>query len=219
MTNTIIKTEQLSYSANDKNILKNISFQIKEGDLITISGPSGSGKSTLLKLIANMIRPTSGDIYFNGKKIDLYSSTDYRKEVSYFFQNPVLFGETVRDNLTFPYEIRNLSFDEPKAISLLESVKLTSDYLNKSIDSLSGGEKQRIAFVRNLLFQPKVLLLDEVTSALDHENRQIIYDIIHSLNQNKQITILWVTHNEEEFLSSSQQLIIDNGMIKEDINE
>ncbi|MDT2834874.1 ATP-binding cassette domain-containing protein [Vagococcus carniphilus] len=219
MTNTIIKTEQLSYSANDKNILKNISFQIKEGDLITISGPSGSGKSTLLKLIANMIRPTSGDIYFNGKKIDLYSSTDYRKEVSYFFQNPVLFGETVRDNLTFPYEIRNLSFDEPKAISLLESVKLTSDYLNKSIDSLSGGEKQRIAFVRNLLFQPKVLLLDEVTSALDHENRLIIYDIIHSLNQNKQITILWVTHNEEEFLSSNQQLIINNGMIKEDINE
>lgn len=219
MTNTIIKTDQLSYSANDKNILKNISFQVKEGDLITISGPSGSGKSTLLKLIANMIRPTSGDIYFNDKKIDLYSSTDYRKEVSYFFQNPVLFGETVRDNLTFPYEIRNLSFDEPKAISLLESVKLTSDYLNKSIDSLSGGEKQRIAFVRNLLFQPKVLLLDEVTSALDHENRQIIYDIIHSLNQNNQITILWVTHNEEEFLSSSQQLIIDNGMIKEDINE
>ncbi|MFC6348229.1 ABC transporter ATP-binding protein [Vagococcus carniphilus] len=219
MTNTIIKTDQLSYSANDKNILKNISFQVKEGDLITISGPSGSGKSTLLKLIANMIRPTSGDIYFNDKKIDLYLSTDYRKEVSYFFQNPVLFGETVRDNLTFPYEIRNLSFDETKAISLLESVKLTSDYLNKSIDSLSGGEKQRIAFVRNLLFQPKVLLLDEVTSALDHENRQIIYNIIHSLNQNKQITILWVTHNEEEFLSSNQQLIIDNGTIKEDINE
>src|SRR5699024_874556 len=94
MTNTIIKTDQLSYSANDKNILKNISFQVKEGDLITISGPSGSGKSTLLKLIANMIRPTSGDIYFNDKKIDLYLSTDYRKEVSYFFQNPVLFGET-----------------------------------------------------------------------------------------------------------------------------
>lgn len=219
MTKAILKINKLSFIAENKKILKNITFQIRKGDLVTISGPSGSGKSTLLKLIGNMINRTSGDIYFNEKKIESYSPTDYRKEISYFFQSPVLFGETVRDNLSFPYEIRNLPFDDARAISLLESVKLTADYLKKTIDSLSGGEKQRIAFVRNLLFEPQVLLLDEVTSALDHENRQIIYDIIHSLNQNNQVTILWVTHNEEEFLSSNKQLIIEDGRIKEDTNE
>ncbi len=221
MSQSIIEITNLSFIVNKQTILKNISFDVNSGDLITISGPSGSGKSTLLKLIGNMLPKSEGEILFKQKRLEDYETTDYRKDVSYFFQNPVLFGKTVKDNLVFPYYIRSLPFDTKRAISLLKQVKLTADYLEKPIDSLSGGEKQRIAFVRNLLFQPKVLLLDEVTSALDPENSRIIHDIIQNLNKNENVTILWITHNQDEFLASSKRLIVNEGnvTIKENNHE
>lgn len=214
MSHELLKITNLNYTVDNKEILKNISFTVDTGDLITISGPSGSGKSTLLKLIANMIEKTSGEIIFDDKKMEDYSPTIYRQEISYFFQNPVLFDQTVKDNLIFPYTIRQLPFDETHAVNLLEEVKLSKDYLNKTIESLSGGEKQRIAFVRNLLFQPRILLLDEVTSALDQENSDIIYQIIKKLNQNNQMTILWITHNQNEYLSSNKRLFVEKGGLK-----
>ena len=216
MTDTILSIKNLTFKTADKNILSDISFTVNPGELITISGPSGSGKSTLLKLIANMLRKSSGDIIFNQKDLETYLPTDYRKEVSYLFQNPVLFGETVKDNLTFPYEIREMTFDENRAVSLLESVQLSKEYFDKTIDSLSGGEKQRIAFVRNLLFPPKILLLDEVTSALDEANSQIITRMVNDLNQKNNLTVLWITHKKEEFLSSKRRLLIEDGLLKED---
>lgn len=216
MTDTILSIKNLNFKTADNDILSDISFTVNQGELITISGPSGSGKSTLLKLVANMLKKTSGEIIFNEKELETYLPTDYRKEVSYLFQNPVLFGETVKDNLVFPYEIREMSFDEKRAISLLKHVQLSKEYLNKSIDSLSGGEKQRIAFVRNLLFPPKILLLDEVTSALDETNSQIISHIINELNKKDQLTVLWITHKKEEFLSSKRRLLIEDGFLKED---
>lgn len=214
MSHELLKITNLNYTVDNKEILKNISFTVDTGDLITISGPSGSGKSTLLKLIANMIEKTSGEIIFDDKKMEDYSPTIYRQEISYFFQNPVLFDQTVKDNLIFPYTIRQLPFDETHAVNLLEEVKLSKDYLNKTIESLSGGEKQRIAFVRNLLFQPRILLLDEVTSALDQENSDIIHQIIKKLNQNNQMTILWITHNQNEYLSSNKRLFVEKGGLK-----
>lgn len=216
MTQEILNIKNLCFNVEQKEILKNISFIVNSGDLFTISGPSGSGKSTLLKLVANMLEKTTGDIIFDGKKIEDYTPTLYRQEVSYFFQSPVLFDQTVKDNLSFPYTIRQLPFDETRAISLLEDVKLSKDYLEKTIDSLSGGEKQRIAFVRNLLFEPRILLLDEVTSALDQDNSQIIHQIIKKLNKENGITILWITHDQNEYLSSNNRLFIDKGEL---INE
>ncbi|MBO0475925.1 ATP-binding cassette domain-containing protein [Vagococcus sp. DIV0080] len=219
MNDTFLSIKNLHFSTEEKCILSDISFDVKKGELITISGPSGSGKSTLLKLIATMIPKTSGEIIFKEKKIEDYSPTDYRKDVSYFFQNPVLFGETVKDNLIFPYEIRNLTFDESRAITLLESVQLDKSFIDKKVTDLSGGEKQRVAFVRNLLFPPELLLLDEVTSALDEENSRIIKEMIVKLNQEDHLTVLWVTHDKSEFLSSPRQLVIEEGRLKEDTHE
>ncbi|MGO3733154.1 MAG: ABC transporter ATP-binding protein [Vagococcus sp.] len=216
MSKQLFKIDQLGFSVDGKDILKNISFTVNEGELITISGPSGSGKSTLLKIIATMLPKTTGSVSFNGKDIDSYQPTDYRKDVSYFFQSPVLFGETVKDNLMFPFNIRDKGFDEERAITLLESFQLSKDYLDKTISSLSGGEKQRIAFVRNLLFEPKVILLDEITSALDTTNSQLIQSFIQSLNKDKDVTILWITHDEEEYQSSNRRLFIEDGKLKED---
>lgn len=208
---SLLEIKNLSFQAADKKILDNIHFTLEEGDFLSITGPSGSGKSTLLKMIATILSKTSGEILYNGKPIESYEPTEYRKEVSYCFQSPVLFGETVNDNLAFPYVIRQKEFDEAKAVEYLKTVGLSEDYLNKAITSLSGGEKQRIALIRNVLFQPKILLLDEVTSALDEENRQIIWKWLHDMRQKTDMTILMISHNEEEAALADKHIHIVQG--------
>lgn len=208
---SLLEINNLSFETADKKILENIQFVLGEGDFLSITGPSGSGKSTLLKIIATILSKTSGEILYNGKPIESYEPTEYRKEVSYCFQSPVLFEDTVKDNLAFPYDIRQMAFDEGKAVEYLKTVGLSEDYLNKSITSLSGGEKQRIALIRNILFQPKILLLDEVTSALDEENRQIIWKWLHEMRQKTEMTILMISHNEEEAALASKHIRIVAG--------
>ncbi|WP_373758136.1 ATP-binding cassette domain-containing protein, partial [Jeotgalibaca porci] len=149
--NSILEVKHLSFSVGEKEILKDISFKIQKGDFLTIKGPSGSGKSTLLKLLAAIMNPSTGEIIYKGKPLSEYEITDYRKEVSYSFQNAALFGTTVADNLMFPYEIRNEPFDRDRAIALLDKVMLSEQYLDQKITELSGGEKQRVALIRNVL--------------------------------------------------------------------
>lgn len=209
----ILQCNQLTFEAQGKKILDNITYSINEGEFISIIGPSGSGKSTLLKIISNLISKTSGDIFYKGKAIEEYNPTDYRKEVSYCFQSPVLFGKTVKDNLSFPYDIREKEFDKTKAIRFLEGVGLPEDYLDKPINTLSGGEKQRIAIIRNVLFQPKILLLDEITSALDVENREIIWRWLRELKKNATMTVLMVSHNEEETKLADKSINIIDGKL------
>ena len=215
MTQAIIQTENLSFEADGQEILKDINLQVNEGDFITIMGASGSGKSTLLKLIGLQINLSSGSIYFKGKNIQDYNPMDYRKKVSYFFQSAVLFGKTVRDNLAFPSEIRDEEFDEKQAIEHLKEVQLSADYIDKKVNDLSGGEKQRVALIRNMLYPPKVLLMDEVTSSLDQENRENILAYVQRLNQKNNTTILWVTHNQDEIDASDRLIHIVDGKLEE----
>lgn len=215
MTQPIFQLNNLSFEVDGQKILQNINFSVNEGDFITIMGPSGSGKSTLLKLIGLQIDFTSGSIKFKGKDISTYNPMDYRKEVSYFFQNAVLFGDTVRDNLAFPAEIREDEFNEARAIEGLEEVQLSTSDLDKNINDLSGGERQRIALVRNLMYPPKVLLMDEVTSSLDKQNRENILEYVKGLNENHNTTILWVTHNQDEIDASDRLLEIVDGKLEE----
>ncbi len=212
---SILEVKHLSFSVGEKEILKDISFKIQKGDFLTIKGPSGSGKSTLLKLLAAIMNPSTGEIIYKGKPLSEYEITDYRKEVSYSFQNAALFGTTVADNLMFPYEIRNEPFDRDRAIALLDKVKLSEQYLNQKITELSGGEKQRVALIRNVLFTPEVLLLDEVTSALDAENRKVISDAILRLNRENNITVLWVTHNTDEINDAAKTIEMKEGRLED----
>lgn len=205
--------DHLSFVSDGKVILDDITYSLDEGEFLSITGPSGSGKSTLLKIIATILSRSEGDIRYNGKSLDDYEPTEYRKEVSYTFQTPVLFGKTVRDNLAFPYEIRKKEFDEKKAVAYLESVGLPKEYLDKEINTLSGGEKQRVALIRNVLFQPKILLLDEVTSALDEANRQIIWKWLHEMRAQSDMTIIMVSHNEEESRLADKNINIVAGKI------
>lgn len=211
---TILEVKKLSFSVGKKEILKDISFKVKKGDFLTIKGLSGSGKSTLLKILAAIMNPSAGEIIYKGKRLSEYEITNYRKEVSYSFQNATLFGTTVADNLMFPYEIRNLPFDRERAVTLLNKVMLSESYLNQKITELSGGEKQRIALIRNVLLMPEVLLLDEVTSALDAENRQVISEAILQLNREDNVTVLWVTHNTDEINKAAKTIEIKEGRLE-----
>ncbi|WP_161879031.1 ABC transporter ATP-binding protein [Alkalibacterium sp. MB6] len=211
----LIRLDNIGFKTEQQQILKDISFSIKEGERVIVTGPSGGGKSTLLKLIASIINPIDGQIYFKGEDIAQLDPIAYRKKVSYFFQNATLFDETVRDNLSFPYNIREEAFDEGKAVQMLDRVKMSAEYLNKPIIDLSGGEKQRVALVRNLLYQPDVLLLDEVTSSLDAENKEIIYSIIDEMNTKESVTVLAVTHDEREFKMADRVLTIIEGRLED----
>lgn len=211
----ILNIEDLCFEAQGNKILDDVSFQVNESEFVAITGPSGSGKSTLLKIISGLISKTSGNVFYNGKEISEYEPTEYRKEVSYCFQSPVLFGTTVKDNLSFPYEIREEEFDKQKAVQFLDDVGLTEDYLDKHINTLSGGEKQRVALIRNVLYQPHILLLDEITSALDAVNREIIWNWLYNLKQKATMTILMVSHSAEDVKLADRVInIVEGRMVK-----
>ncbi len=213
---TIFDVKNMSYEVNGKKILKDISFTVEKGEFLTIKGPSGSGKSTLLECLASLISPSSGEIYYKGKPLSAFDVTDYRKEVSYGFQNASLFGETVAENLAFPYLIRDQEFDRKRALELLKKVNLSESYLEQKVTALSGGEKQRIAFIRNVVFMPEVLLLDEVTSSLDEATRHDIGEAIRRFNQEEGVTVLWVTHNTEEIKNATKTMEIVAGQVEVD---
>lgn len=211
---SLVEFQNVSFVDEDKTILKNISVSIGQGDFISIVGSSGSGKSTFLKLCSHLISPTEGNIVFKGKNFTEYNPAELRKSIAYCFQTPYLFGDTVLENINFPFSIRDVKLDQKRVNDLFSMFHMSTDYLGKDTKNLSGGEKQRIALIRSLLFMPEILLLDEITSALDVENASIVENVITSLN-NEGITVLWITHNLEQSRKYANKLMtIEDGEIK-----
>lgn len=208
----MLTVENLSFKTKDKVILSKLNVKVLDGEFVTIAGASGSGKSTLLKLIANLICPTEGKIIYNGIDIKTMDIPKYRQEVSYCFQQPTLFGETVLDNLEFPFLVRKEKFSDTRVRALLNLVDLDEAYLEKPITELSGGERQRVALIRNLVFPPKILLLDEVTTGLDEASKQIVHQFIADVHA-QGITILQVTHDRDEIEQAEKVLRIEKGGI------
>ncbi len=211
---SLLEFQNASYIKDDQAILRDITISIDKGDYISLVGPSGSGKSTFLKLCCNLISPSDGEIIYKDKLMVDQDPLELRKNIAYCFQSPYLFGETVTDNISFPYEIRDKNMDLDKVEKLFNLFNLDKDYMNKEVKNLSGGEKQRIALIRSLLFEPEILLLDEITSALDVENTIIVENVMKSLND-KGITILWITHNPKQAKRNASKLLtIESGKIK-----
>lgn len=210
----MLEFQNVFFINDDKTILKDITISINSGDYISVVGPSGSGKSTLLKLCCHLISPTEGAIIYKNKSIMEHNPMELRKNVAYCFQTPYIFGETVMDNISFPFSIRGIKVDLKRAEELFLLFNLDKEYLKKDVKNLSGGEKQRIAIIRTLLLKPEMLLLDEVTSALDFDNALIVENVMKSLNQNG-TTILWVTHNPEQSRKNANKILtIESGKIK-----
>ena len=214
----LLELSNIYYAVKDKTIIRNVSLAVNEGDYLTIVGPSGSGKSTLLKLCSDLISPTLGSITYNGRNLTAIEPESYRKEVGYCFQRPYLFAKTVRRNILFPYDIRGMKPDMERIKLLFDLLHMPMEYFERHNDELSGGEMQRICLIRSLIFEPKVLLLDEVTSALDSVNAAIVEQVIDELYKNG-ITIVSITHNEEQSLRSANRriTIIDGSIAKEEV--
>ena len=209
----VFELKEMGVKNAENEILKKISLLVTEGEHLTITGPSGSGKSTLLKVLSTLQNYHSGEIFYCGQDLTTLDPVFYRREVSYCFQQPVLFGTTVRDNLEFPFKLRKLEFDEKLVLTKLSVVNLDENFLEKPITELSGGEKQRIALVRNLLFQPKVLLLDEVTAGLDADNKAIVRRLIEQMRA-EGTTILEVTHDASEISGATRLVRIEGGELR-----
>ena len=208
----LFELEHLGLASPEKIILEDISLSLEAGAHLTITGPSGSGKSSLLKLLASLVSPSSGRIVYQGQDLEDLDPVAYRREVSYCFQQPVLFGQTVRDNMAFPFEIRHLPFDQERVLATLARLNLGPEFLEKPIKELSGGEKQRVALVRNLLFEPKVLLLDEVSSGLDEKTKHVLRTFLKDLQQ-EGVTLIEVTHDQQEIEAAERLVTIVGGRL------
>ena len=217
----MIKIKDLKKKYGELEVLKGISTEIKEGEVISVIGPSGSGKSTFLRCINRLEEPTSGEIWVNGKNIteNGVDINKVREEIGMVFQHFNLYPhKTVMENITLgPIRLKKISKAEAEklALELLEKVGL-SDKKDVYPNKLSGGQKQRVAIARALAMQPEVLLFDEPTSALDPEMVGEVLKVMKDLAKSG-LTMIVVTH-EMDFAHdvSSRVVFMDQGVIVED---
>ena len=199
----MINIQSLTLTQNGKTIFKDFSLQVKAKERLVIQAESGRGKTTLLRLIAGLSVPNCGQILLNGelatkdKKIIL---PPHQRNISMVFQDLALWPHmNVSQNITYAHRIKGVSKTKQEAISqeMLTLVGLEG-YELRSIDTLSGGEAQRIALARALATQPNILLMDEPLSSLDSKRNAILRKEIVRLQEKLGFTLLYVTHNEEE---------------------
>lgn len=220
MAEKIIEINRLKKAFGENSVLKDISFFVEKGDVISIIGPSGSGKSTLLRCVNFLEVPSGGEILFHGKAVDdkELKLTDYRARVGMVFQSFNLFDNmTVLKNCTAGQKIvLKRSEEEAEKIALENLSKVgMSAYVNARPKQLSGGQKQRVAIARALCMNPEVILFDEPTSALDPEMVDEVLAVMKSLAESG-ITMIIVTH-EMAFARdvSNKVIFMDGGVIEE----
>jgi len=217
----MIKIKDLKKKYGELEVLKGISTEIKEGEVISVIGPSGSGKSTFLRCINRLEEPTSGEIWVNGKNIteNGVDINKVREEIGMVFQHFNLYPhKTVMENITLgPIRLKKISKAEAEklALELLEKVGL-SDKKDVYPNKLSGGQKQRVAIARALAMNPKIILFDEPTSALDPEMIGEVLEVMKEL-ANAGMTMIVVTH-EMGFARNvaNRVFFMDEGDILED---
>jgi putative spermidine/putrescine transport system ATP-binding protein len=190
--------------------LENESFDLFEGEFLTLLGPSGSGKTTLLMLVAGLSEPTAGEIWIDGK-LATYAAPHLR-DIGMVFQNYALFPHlTVRENVAFPLKMRGVASDEINAqvTRALRTVQLehTADRLPRN---LSGGQQQRIALARCFVYRPSIILMDEPLGALDRKLRDKMQIEISQLHRELGITVLYVTHDQDEAMAMSDRICLMN---------
>ncbi|AEB81865.1 ABC transporter ATP-binding protein [Streptococcus suis] len=193
-------------------ILKNLTFDIQEGEFFVLIGPSGSGKTTTLKLINRLIEQTEGEVFFQGKRLKDFDLRDLRLETGYVLQQIALFPNmTVAENIALIPEMKGLGKEETltRTRELLTKVGLEPDsYLDRLPKDLSGGEKQRIGILRAIIANPKVLLMDEPFSALDPISKAQLQDLIKELHEEFKMTTVFVTHDMDEAVKLADRICL-----------
>lgn len=195
----------------EKNIaVNNLNLEINHGELISILGPSGCGKSTLLYMLAGIVEPTSGNIYFDGGRVNEIPTE--KRNIGLVFQNYSLYPHmTVLENLIFPLQMGGMKKKSAveKAFKIADRLKI-EDLFKRKPRELSGGQQQRVAIGRALIKKPKLLLMDEPFSNLDASLRVSMREEIKELHKNFEVTTIFVTHDQEESLAISDRILLMN---------
>lgn len=191
-------------------VVKDFNLDIAPGEFVTMLGPSGSGKTTCLMMLAGFETATHGEIFIDGTPVNHLAP--HKREIGMVFQNYALFPHmTIAENLAFPLKVRNMSAREiaERVENILFMVEL-SHVANRYPKQLSGGQQQRVALARALVFEPKLVLMDEPLGALDKQLRETMQMEIKHLHEKLGITILYVTHDQDEALTMSDRIAVFN---------
>lgn len=210
----MLKLEHIRKSYDGVTILKDISLEIGDGEIVSILGPSGCGKTTLLNLILGITECDSGKIIFDGE--DLTSVPMEKRGFNIVFQDYALFPNyNVYKNITYGLRNKPDISTQQEVDDLIHLLGL-EEHLEKRIDQLSGGQKQRVALARTMVMKPKILLMDEPLSALDGVIKESIKERIKTIAKEFHLTTIIVTHDPEEALTLSDRvMIVNEGMISQ----
>lgn len=214
--NNIVELKNVSVAFDGEQVLDGLDLEIRDKEFITLLGPSGCGKTTTLRLIAGFLEPDSGDISFEGEKINGVPA--YKRQVNTIFQRYALFPHlNVYENIAFGLRVKKRPEKEvkEKVAEMLKLVNL-SGFEKRHVDTLSGGQQQRVAIARAIANHPKVLLLDEPLAALDLKLRKDMQKELKKIQRQLGITFVFVTHDQEEALTMSDRVVVmDGGKIQQ----
>ena len=205
---TIVSLRDISVDFDGDPILVGLDLDIRDKEFVTLLGPSGCGKTTTLRTIGGFVTPKSGDVFFDGVRIN--DLPPYKRQVNTVFQRYALFPHlNVFENVEFGLKLKKLPENERKTRvwEMLDLVNLTG-YDRRNIDQLSGGQQQRVAIARALVNHPRVLLLDEPLGALDLKLRKEMQIELKRMQQALEITFIYVTHDQEEALTMSDTVVV-----------
>ncbi len=212
----LIRLSDCVVKFDDEIILDHLNLYINDKEFLTLLGPSGCGKTTTLRIIGGFLTPNSGDVFFDGGRIN--DVPPHKRQVNTVFQKYALFPHlNVFENVAFGLRIAKVSGDEVRrrVTEMLELVNLKG-FEKRPISSLSGGQQQRVAIARALVNRPKVLLLDEPLGALDMRLRKDMQSELKRIQQEMGITFVYVTHDQEEALAMSDTVVVmDGGRIQQ----
>ena len=216
MNQNLVDLQNLKKEFDGTPVLRGISLSIKRREFVTLLGPSGCGKTTTLRIIGGFEQPDSGDVFFDGKRLN--DVPPYQREINTVFQRYALFPHlNVAENIAFGLHIKKLDRADikRKTAEMLELVGLRG-FENRDVTSLSGGQQQRVAIARALVCEPRVLLLDEPLGALDLKLRKDMQIELKRIQQRTGITFIYVTHDQEEALTMSDRVVVMNhGVIQQ----
>jgi len=213
-----ILIQNVSLTRNNQMVLKDVSVDVQNGDLLVIIGPSGSGKSSLLRSINRLNEIDSGTILLDGQSIHEMPVTELRCKVGMMFQKTSPFDGTVADNIAFGASLTGETLSRDRILELMELASLEAEYIDRPANELSGGQEQRLGIARALALNPSVLLLDEPTSALDPIATHNVEDSLLKLRDNTNLTMIWVSHSIEQARRiGNRVLLLDEGcVVRED---
>jgi ABC-type Fe3+/spermidine/putrescine transport system ATPase subunit len=209
-----VTIENVSHHYTHEDVLSDVSLRVEHGEVLTLLGPSGSGKSTLLRIVGGLERPRAGTVHVGTR--DITHLPPERREIGIVFQNYALFPHmSVGDNVEFPLRLRGVdrSAARTRARDMLSLVELAGAYDRKPSE-LSGGQQQRVALARALVFEPRVLLLDEPFGALDRRLREQLGLEVRRVQRELGVTTIFVTHDQDEaFTMSTRIAVMGHGQI------